>query len=147
MQLIPIKLRPEDNTQFTADPLRRLTVEMTVDFYKGVGFVEPWIGYLVEQDGDFVGSAGFKGPPVNGTVEIAYGTDEKYRNRGIGTKICKLLVELSLKTDPSVKITARTFEASNYSTRILQKNNFLCIGTVNDPEDGEVWEWMFSNGI
>jgi len=143
MQLIPIKLKIEDNEQFIADPLRRLTVEMTIDFYKKVGFVEPWIGYLVEQDGDFVGSAGFKGPPVNGVVEIAYGTDEKYRNQGIGTKICKLLVDLSLKTDPLVKITARTFEESNYSTRILQKNNFIYIGIVNDPEDGEVWEWLY----
>jgi len=88
MQLIPIKQQKEDNEPFFADPLRRLTVEMTIDFYKKVGFVEPWIGYLVEQDGDFVGSAGFKGPPVNGVVEIAYGTDEKYRNQGIGTKIC-----------------------------------------------------------
>jgi len=147
MQLIPIQLRPEDNKQFTADPLRRLTVEMTIDFYKKVGFVEPWIGYLVEQDGELVGSAGFKGPPVNGIVEIAYGTDENYRNRGIGTKICKLLVDLTRKTDPLVKITARTFEVSNYSAKILQKNKFICIGIVNDPEDGEVWEWLFSNGV
>jgi len=146
MHLLPIKQRLEDNKQFTTDSLGRLTVEMTIDFYKKVGFVEPWIGYYVELDGDLVGSAGFKGPPVNGIVELAYGTDEKYRNMGIGTKICKLLVDLSLKTDPLIKITAKTFSKYNYSTRILQKNKFICIGTVNDPEDGEVWEWLFSIG-
>jgi ribosomal-protein-alanine N-acetyltransferase len=146
MHLLPIKQRLEDNKQFTTDSLVRLTVEMTIDFYKKVGFVEPWIGYYVELDGDLVGSAGFKGPPVNGIVELAYGTDEKYRNMGIGTKICKLLVDLSLKTDPLIKITAKTFSKYNYSTRILQKNKFICIGTVNDPEDGEVWEWLFSIG-
>ena len=146
MQLLPIKQRLKDNTEFISDSSRRSAVEMTIDFYKKVGFVEPWIGYYVEQDGDLVGSAGFKGPPVNGIVELAYGTDEKYRNKGIGTKICKLLVDLSLKTDPLVKITARTFSESNYSTRILQKNKFICIGTANDPEDGEVWEWLYSIG-
>ncbi len=143
MQLLPIKQRLEDNEQFSADPSRKLALEMTIDFYKKVGFVEPWIGYYVEQDGDLVGSAGFKGPPVNGMIEIAYGTDEQCRNKGVGTKICKLLVDLALKTDPLVKITARTFSASNYSTRILQKNKFICVGPVIDPEEGEVWEWLY----
>ena len=146
MQLLPIKQQPEENKQFASDPTRRLIVNMTIDLYKKVGFVEPWIGYFVEQDSDMVGSGGFKGPPVNGVVELAYGTDEKFRNRGIGTQICKLLVDLSLKTDPLIKITARTFSEHNYSTSILQKNKFICIGTVNDPEDGEVWEWLFNNG-
>ncbi len=70
MQLLPIRQRPEDNKHFTSDPLHSLIVEMTMDLYKKVGFVEPWIGYFVEQDGDLVGSAGFKGPPVNGIVEL-----------------------------------------------------------------------------
>jgi RimJ/RimL family protein N-acetyltransferase len=143
MQLIPIEQRLEDNHRFISDPLLRSIVEMTIDFYKKAGFVKPWIGYYVEEDGNIVGSAGFKGPPQQGTLEIAYGTDEKYRNQGFGTKICQLLVELALKTDPLLRLTARTFSNANYSTRILQKNNFICIGTVDDPEDGEVWEWLF----
>ena len=85
----------------------------------------------------------FKGKPVNGMVEIAYGTLEKYRNQGIGSSICKHLVDLSIKTDPSVKITARTLPQENYSVRILRKNNFIFKGMVNDPEDGDVWEWEF----
>jgi RimJ/RimL family protein N-acetyltransferase len=117
---------------------------MTIDFYKMVGFTKPWIGYYAKQDGKIVGSAGFKGPPVNNTVEIAYGTMEKYRSQGIGATICKEMVELSLKTDPSVRITARTISNENFSARILLKNNFICTGTVQDPEDGEVWEWLFS---
>lgn len=147
MQLLAIKERLEENKEFTTDSSRKLTVEAMVEFYKRVGFAEPWIGYFVEFGGEFVGSAGFKGPPINGTVEIAYGTDEKFRRKGIGTQICKLLVDLSLKTDPLVKITARTFSESNYSTRILQNNQFTCVGTVNDPEDGEVWEWHFNPTI
>lgn len=147
MHLIPIKERLEDNEDFIKNPLCQETVQMTTDFYKKVGFVEPWIGYYAEENGDIVGSAGFKGKPINGTIEIAYGTFQNYRRQGIETKFCKHLVELSLKTDSSIKITARTLPEENFSTRILKANNFIYIGTVNDPEDGQVWEWLFtSNG-
>jgi hypothetical protein len=41
-------------------------------------------------------------------------TIEKFRRQGIGTGICKLLVDLSLKTDPAVRITARTLPEKNF---------------------------------
>ena len=143
MELLPIKETSVENAELIRDPLCGETISMTIDFYKKVGFVQPWIGYLAKQNDDLVGAAGFKGPPINGMVEIAYGTFEKFQKQGIGTAICKQLVELSLMTDPSVKISARTLPEKNFSTRILEKNNFIFKGTVNDPEDGEVWEWVF----
>ena len=142
MELILIKETREENEIFINDPLCLESVSMTIEFYKKVGFVPPWIGYYAKQNGDLVGCAAFKGKPVNGTVEIAYGTFEQYRKQGMGTAICKQLVDLSLKTDPLVKITARTLPEENFSTRILKKNNFIFSGTVHDPEDGEVWEWV-----
>ncbi len=99
----------------------------------------------MKPDDEFVAVGAFKGKPVNETIEIAYGTFDKYRNKGIATLVCKQLVELSLHTDPSVKITARTLPEENFSTKLLRKNNFIFIGTVDDPEDGEVWEWEFKN--
>ncbi|HTS44924.1 MAG TPA: GNAT family protein [Puia sp.] len=147
MNLLPIFEKPEENEKFLNDPLCQDTIHMCIEFYKKVGFNPPWICYYVEQNGDLVGSAAFKGKPVNGTVEIAYGTQEKYRNQGIGSAICKLLVDLSLKTDPSVKITARTFPEENFSVRLLRKNNFLFTGIVNDPEDGDVWEWVYQPNL
>lgn len=144
MELIPIKKTLEENEEFTSDPLCSETIFVTVGFYKKVGFAPPWISYYVQKDGDLVGCAAFKGRPINGTVEIAYGTFEKYRKQGIGASICKLLVDLSLATDPAVKITARTLPERNFSSRLLEKNNFDCSGTVIDPEDGEVWEWVYN---
>ena len=132
-----------ENEVFGINPLCQESLYMTIDFYKKIGFVPPWIGYYVEQNDDLVGCAAFKGQPVNETVEIAYGTFEQYRKQGIGTEICKHLVGLSLKTDPFVRITARTLPEENFSTRILKKNNFIFTGTVNDTEDGEVWEWLY----
>ena len=143
MELLPIKENLSENEQFTSNLLCKETLNMTIDFYKKVGFVPPWICYYVAKDGNIVGSAGIKGKPVNGTIEIAYGTIEQYRRQGIGTEICRLLVGLSLKTDPDVRITARTLPENNFSTRILEKNNFEFIGIVDDPEDGEVWEWLY----
>ncbi len=143
MHLIAIQERFEENRTFANNPVHQEIIQMTIAFYKKVGFVPPWIGYYVEENRNLVGSAGFKGPPINGTVEIAYGTFEEYRKQGIGTAICKKLVALSLNTDPSIKITATTFQRENFSTRILKKNNFVCVGTINDPEDGEVWQWIY----
>ena len=65
------------------------------------------------------------------------------QQKGIGTQIAKTLVELSLKTDPSVRITAQTLKEENYSVRILRSNNFKLIGTAMDEDEGEVWEWEY----
>ncbi len=143
MQLIPIKEALEENAEFAANTLYQDILYMTISFYKKVGFTPPWIGYFAKHDNSIVGSGGFKGAPVNGTVEIAYGTSENYRQKGIGTQICRELVDIALKTNPMLRITARTLPENNFSTRILQKNGFEFIGTVNDPEDGDVWEWEF----
>lgn len=143
MKLIPILEKTEDNQALTSNPLCGETLQMTLDFYKRVGFTQPWICYFVEEEGHLVGCAGFKGPPLEGMVEIAYGTFQAFQQRGIGTRICKLLVDVSLQTAPQVKITARTFEKENFSARILHKNYFQCLGIVIDPEDGEVWEWIY----
>lgn len=144
MDLIPVKEKLEDNKEFTDHPLCQDTIFMCVDFYKKIGFHPPWICYYASLDDKLVGSAGFKGKPVNNSVEIAYGTFELNRKKGIGTLICGKLVELALQTDSSVRITARTLPEKNFSTRILIKNNFELVGTVNDPEDGEVWEWVYN---
>jgi len=145
MQLVVIKKTPEENEEFINHPLCRETIYISIGFHQKMGYVFPWVGYYAELNGDLVGAAGFKGPPVNNTVEIAYGTFEPYRKKGIGTDICKCLVDLSLQTDPSVIITARTLPEENYSVRILKKNNFIFNGIINDPEDGEVWEWVYVN--
>jgi [ribosomal protein S5]-alanine N-acetyltransferase len=143
MKLIPIKETFEENEEFIDHPLCQDILPMSVDYYKKIGYVAPWIGYFAQHNGKLVGSAGFKGAPVNGKIEIAYGTFEEFQNQGMGTEICKQLVEISLQTDPSVKITARTLENDSYSAKILINNHFTAVGTVIDPEDGEVWEWVY----
>ena len=143
MKLIPIKESIEENHEFASDPMCRDSLDMTINFYKSVGYSPPWIGYYARQDAELVGCAGFKGRPVDGKVEIAYGTFEKYQRKGVGTEMCKQLVSLSLHADPLIRIMARTLPEKNFSTRILEKNAFKCNGTVTDIDDGEVWEWEY----
>jgi [ribosomal protein S5]-alanine N-acetyltransferase len=104
---------------------------------------QPWTGYSIIRDGELVGQCGFKSIPRNGKVEIAYYTFENFEKQGIATEACRLLTELSIKTDPAIIVTARTLMEENASTRILKRNKFEFAGEVADPEDGNVWEWKF----
>jgi RimJ/RimL family protein N-acetyltransferase len=143
LELIPVKQYLRENTEFLYRPECQESIYMSIDFYNKTGFHPPWIGYYVSIDGVLVGSAAFKGKPIGGKVEIAYGTFEPFRKMGVGTAIAGQLVELSLKTDPDVRILARTLPEENYSAKILRKNGFELLGPVMDGEDGEVWEWEF----
>src|ERR1051326_8895303 len=134
----------EENQEFINIENGRGGLEMTIEYYKTIGFNPPWIGYYARVNEILVGSGGYRGQPVNNKIEIAYGTFPDFRQRGIGTEICKELVVLALKTDPSIIITARTLTEINYSTKILEKNNFKLVGTVWDKDDGNVWEWVYS---
>jgi len=143
IQLRQIQKELADNQQFFDLPACREILDATIDFYKRVGFLSPWVGYFASLSDHIVGAAGFKGKPVNGTVEIAYGTFEPYQKQGVATSICRELVELALRTDPSIRITARTLPDGDFSIQILKKNGFVLLGTIEDPDDGQVCEWEY----
>ena len=143
IKLLPIKEFLHENVDFLHHPNCRDTLEMSVMFYARVGYRIPWIGYYVSLDGNLVGSAGFKGKPIDNKVEIAYGTFPSFQHQGIGAAICRELVDVARQADPVVRIMARTLMEENYSVRILRKNKFEWKGKVIDPDDGEVWEWEY----
>jgi [ribosomal protein S5]-alanine N-acetyltransferase len=150
MILLPIMIDERENDRFRNNPECEEVMSVYPDYYKKIGYNEPWIGYFATIDGiEIVGSGGYKGKPANGKIEIAYGTFKKFQRKGIGTQICSELVSLALKTDPSLRITARTLLENNFSSRILKSNGFECLGIVDDEEDGKVWEWeyRFSNQV
>lgn len=110
--------------------------------YARAGFVRPWIGYVAVHAGVPVGACGFKGPPLDGRVEIAYQTFPGFEGRGIATEMARRLVRLAEARDPAVLVTARTLPKKSASTSILRKLGFLLQGIVEDSEDGPVWEWL-----
>jgi [ribosomal protein S5]-alanine N-acetyltransferase len=144
MKFLPIEINDQDNEKFKNNPECKIILDVFQEHYKKVGFMKPWIAYFVSDDTDeIVGGGGFKGQPKNGNVEIAYGTFKNFEGKGVGTEICKQLVNLAIQTDPAIKITARTLPENGPSIRILEINGFKCVGKVIDEEDGEVLEWVF----
>ncbi len=147
IQLIPIDQDESHYASFSKNTDCQEILKVYPDYYKRVGFNPPWIGYMVERDNKFIGCGGFKGKPKDSKIEIAYAAFKKYEGQGIGTEICRQLVLLSVKTDPNIRITARTLPENNASVRILKRNGFEFIGTVFDDEDGNVWEWEFKGDV
>ena len=144
MELEPIT--PESHPRekgLPDDSLVGETLKMQVEYYSKIGFHPPWIGYLALVSGSPVGMGGFKGRPIDNKVEIAYFTFPENEGKGVGTRTCEALVSKAIASDPKVEISARTMPEKNASTRILAKNGFVFSGVVQDPEDGEVWEWKF----
>jgi RimJ/RimL family protein N-acetyltransferase len=103
--------------------------------------VDPWLhGYsLVERESDaIVGTCGFKGPPDDGVVEIAYGVSPEQRNRGYATEAAAALVAIAFRREDVRVVCAHTLPDSGASQRVLAKCGFERVGEVEDPEDGPV---------
>jgi len=119
-------------------------VEATTQLYRAVGYEPPWIGYLAIENDFCVGTCGFKSPPQNNRVEIAYFTFPGHESRGVATRMATELIRLALEKVPSVIVAAQTLPQENASTSVLKKLRFRLVSTVEHPEDGPVWEWQLS---
>ncbi len=83
----------------------------------------------------------FKSAPVDGRLEIAYGTLPGHEGKGVATTMAKALVEMVDQEGADLTVFAQTLPEGNASTSILKKLGFTLAGTVEHPEDGTVWEW------
>lgn len=105
---------------------------------------DPWVhGFsVVLRDGEVtIGAAAFKGPPIEGAVEIAYGIGADYENQGFATEAATALIDYAFRLPEIRVIRAHTLPECNASTRVLEKCGFEFIGEVVDPEDGLVWRF------
>lgn len=143
MQLIAITESGELAKPILSTPqVAEEIVEATIQLYRAVGYEPPWIGYLAIENGTCVGTCGFKSPPQNNRVEIAYFTLPEHESRGIATRMASELIRLALDNTPGVTVAAQTLPEQNASTSVLKKLRFRLVGTVQHPEDGLVWEWQ-----
>jgi RimJ/RimL family protein N-acetyltransferase len=103
--------------------------------------VDPWVhGYALVQRGSatVVGGCGFKGPPADGAVEIAYGVSPEQRNRGYATEAAAALVSYAFECAEVSVVRAHTLPNSAASRRVLEKCGFEHVGELVDPDDGVV---------
>jgi RimJ/RimL family protein N-acetyltransferase len=114
----------------------------TAALSRRVGWEPPWICYLAVEGRRVVGTCGFKAPPHDDAVEIAYFTFPSHEGRGIATRMAAhLLAVADLAIPRPGAVTAETLPAESASTAILRRLGFTPIGERLDPEDGRVWQW------
>jgi ribosomal-protein-alanine N-acetyltransferase len=121
--------------------------EATASLYRLAGYEVPWIGYVSLIDGRVVGGGAFKGPPRDNRVEIAYYTLQEFEGQGIATATARALIDIARRAAPAIVVTAQTLPAPNASNALLQKLGFTFQGSLDHPEDGEVWEWHLDPGL
>jgi [ribosomal protein S5]-alanine N-acetyltransferase len=146
--LAPMTFEPllidEDQTKpIFANAFCRSIFKSYPAYYYKVGYNPPWIGYFAIRDGIVVGVGGFVGKPLDGRVEIAYGTSKEYEGQGVASFSCRQLISIAKAADPALIIFAKTAPEHNGSTKILQRNGFEYTGIVQDHEIGDAWEWTY----
>jgi len=128
-------MEPADRAQVSPDWLARVQATTVPD---------PWVfGFQVvlRETGAAIGTGGFKTPPADGRVEIAYGIDPEHRCKGYATEAAAAMTRFALESGRVTTVFAHTLPEPNASTRVLTKCGFRKIGEMIDPEDGLVWRW------
>ncbi|MCA1678608.1 MAG: GNAT family N-acetyltransferase [Actinobacteria bacterium] len=85
-----------------------------------------WLHYIVSRAAPrltLVGTAGYKGPPVGGIVEIGYSIVSSRRRQGLATEACKLLVESAWERGAET-VVADTVPHLKPSIGVLRKLGF-----------------------
>ena len=121
-----------DRTQISSDWLARFRASETA---------HPWVYAfrLVHRDtGSMVGTCSFKGPPIDGVVEIAYAIHSEYEGKGYATEAAQALIDYATVCGEVRLIRAHTLPGGVASMRVLEKCGFRFVGETVDPEDGTV---------
>jgi [ribosomal protein S5]-alanine N-acetyltransferase len=105
----------------------------------------PWGGTMIErQEGVAVGQMSFKTlPDKSGTIELGYGINPSYANRGYTTEMARELVAWAWKQPGVRRITAECLEDNAASIRVLEKLGFDRVGQKQD-EEGLLILWQHS---
>ena len=104
---------------------------------------DPWVHgfHVVDDEGVIVGLGSFKGPPVDGVVEIAYAIEPEQQGKGHATAAARALVAFAFASGQVRVVRAHTLPDGIASQRVLLKSGFVKTGEVVDPEDGLVWRF------
>jgi RimJ/RimL family protein N-acetyltransferase len=111
--------------------------------FQASAFEDPWVhGFRVCLPGGAeVGMGSFKGPPVDGVVEIAYAIVPEHQGKGYATDAARAMTEHAFNSPEVSKVCAHTLPDGTASKRVLEKAGFTHVGEVVDPEDGLVWRF------
>lgn len=95
-----------------------------------------WVWHAIwrieAKDGGLLGDLSFKGPAVDGAVEIGYGMLEVHRGKGYATEAVKAAVEWALAQPGVTRVEAETDPANRASQNVLIKCGFRPTGVIGD---------------
>ena len=99
-----------------------------------------WFMELKDSKNEIVGNLSFKGIDDKGIVEIGYGINEGYENKGYMTEAVTAMAKWA-SLQPNVNIIESEAEESNIaSNRVLEKSNFVPNGKVGQEGIRFVWK-------
>lgn len=136
-QYLDIKI-PESWTEFGAAPF-----QYALDRIKTNPEDSTWWSWLpiLEAENILIGNCGYKGPPIDGVVEIGYEVANLYRMQGFATEIATALMENAFSHDQVNTVIAHTLAEENASVKVLRKCGFQFVEEIEDPDDGTIWRW------
>jgi RimJ/RimL family protein N-acetyltransferase len=105
---------------------------------------DPWafaFSLVLRDQGAIVGSCSYKGPPVDGVVEISYRVEDEHWRKGFATEAAQALYDYAASCGDVRLVCAHTLPDSPASQRVLTKCGFEFVGERDDPEDGRVWRF------
>lgn len=100
----------------------------------------------LKENKQLIGTAGFKGPANNCSVEIGYGIDDGFEGNGYATEAAKALIDWAFEQEGICFVEAETDPDNIASQRILEKLSFKSDGAGEEGprfvlEKGET-SWM-----
>ena len=99
-----------------------------------------WFMELKNSKNEIVGTLSFKGIDEKGVVEIGYGINDGYENKGYTTEAVKVLAEWASKQTNVKQIEAEAEETNIASIRVLEKSNFVPNGIMGQEGPRFVWK-------
>lgn len=95
-----------------------------------------WMYFVLLPDGPkrvLIGTAGYKGPPEEGAVEIGYGIVRDHRRRGYASEAVAALLERAFAEKSVKQVIAETLPELVGSIGVLRKAGFSDAGAGSEP--------------
>ena len=99
-----------------------------------------WFIKLKDSENEIVGSLSFKGITETGVIEIGYGINEGYENKGYTTEAVQAVVKWASKQENVKQIEAEAEENNTASIRVLEKCGFIPDGNIGKEGIRFVWK-------
>lgn len=93
-----------------------------------------WLYWIVlREPRTLIGTAGFKGPPVDGTVEVGYGIVAEHQRRGCASEATQGLIDFAFAHPEVKRVIAETYPELVASIGVMTRCGMRLIGDGSEP--------------